>query len=949
MTEIAYKTTKPSPGKLITLRGREWIVLPSADDDILLVKPLGGGDDELTGIYLPLAAPEDKWEEATFPLPDLDDINDFETAKLLFDASRLSFRNASGPFRSMAKLSFRPRSYQIVPLVMALKQEVVRLLIADDVGVGKTIEALIILKEMMERGEVKRFAVICLPHLCEQWQGELKDKLDIDAEIIRSSTISSIERKLPGSESVFSQLHYQVISIDYVKSDKRRAIFLNDYPEFIIVDEAHTCTLPKGASSPYQQQRYNLLREIAADEHRHLLMLTATPHSGKNEEFQSLVGLLKPEFEHYDFDGLEQNKRRRIAGYFIQRKRENIKRWLNEETPFPERDTQEIGYKLSPDYLDFFHKAQDFARNLTHEAGTGQASRGKYWAALALLRGIMSSPAAGIEMLKTKIRKKTGELGEDTHELPDENPVIERIEEDTDTTQSELLAQTDLDNRDIRKLSDLQRELEQLLGQKKDQKATAVSNIIGEWLKEGLKPIIFCKYIATANYLGGFFREILPRNIEVQTITSELADEERREKIDAMGESPRRLLIATDCLSEGINLQDHFNAVMHYDLPWNPNRLEQREGRVDRFGQRAKVVKTALLWGEDNPIDAIVLKVLIRKVKDIQRTTGVSISLGENNRSIMDAVLKSVLEEPKRAASALQTRFDFGEEYGDLQITNELEQAKKRAENLRSIFAHESIPPEEIEKDLQNVDEAIGDILSVEHLVTGGIRHLGGEVQKAGKGYKVFPNNIPEHLKELLPKARVLQVSFDSPTPEGFHYIGRNHRFTEQLCQFLLALAFENKNGYDRIARASVIQTDKVQVKTTIVQFRVRNVIKEVQSKLENISEEMYLWGFEGSHHSGKSLKYTACKQLLFEADSIRQLSLERQQSELQHQLDLFEEQHQQFVDLAETRAKELVKTHSRFKQLVGGRRYEAVYPILPPDIIGVYVFIPQTPSPRAE
>jgi SNF2 family DNA or RNA helicase len=92
----------------------------------------------------------------------------------LFDAARLSFRNASGPFRCMGKLSFRPRSYQIVPLVMALKQDVVRLLIADDVGVGKTVEALIILKEMMERGEVNRFAVICLPHLCEQWQQELK-------------------------------------------------------------------------------------------------------------------------------------------------------------------------------------------------------------------------------------------------------------------------------------------------------------------------------------------------------------------------------------------------------------------------------------------------------------------------------------------------------------------------------------------------------------------------------------------------------------------------------------------------------------------------------------------------------------------------------------------------------------------------------------------------------
>src|SRR5690606_24156527 len=102
---------KPSPGKLISLRGREWVVLPSDDIDILKVKPLGGSDDEATGIYLPLQIKEDEWKEAKFPAPTRSDLGDFETAKLLFEASRLSFRNASGPFRAMGKLSFRPRSY----------------------------------------------------------------------------------------------------------------------------------------------------------------------------------------------------------------------------------------------------------------------------------------------------------------------------------------------------------------------------------------------------------------------------------------------------------------------------------------------------------------------------------------------------------------------------------------------------------------------------------------------------------------------------------------------------------------------------------------------------------------------------------------------------------------------------------------------------------------------
>lgn len=274
------------PGTLVNYRGRDWIVMPSDDKEVLNIKPLGGSDHEITGVYLPLKIDGQKISNTEIAYPEPSDVGDFQSAKMLFHASRLSFRNAAGPFRCMGKLSFRPRSYQMIPLVMSLKQDVTRLLIADDVGIGKTVEALMVLKEAMERGEVDRFAVICLPHLCEQWKNELKDKLDIEAEIIRSSTIASLERRIPDDRSVFHHYPYQVISIDYVKQSSKKGIFLTDCPEFIIVDEAHTCTMPAGAKSKTQQQRYSLLHDIAEDDKRHLLLLTATPHSGKDDEFQ---------------------------------------------------------------------------------------------------------------------------------------------------------------------------------------------------------------------------------------------------------------------------------------------------------------------------------------------------------------------------------------------------------------------------------------------------------------------------------------------------------------------------------------------------------------------------------------------------------------------------------------------------------------------------------------
>lgn len=928
------------PGKLVSFRDREWVVLPSDDEDLMMLKPMGGSDDEITAVYMPLQMPGDSVAETRFPDPNANDLDDFQSAKMLFDATRLSFRNASGPFRCMGKLSFRPRSYQVVPLVMALQQNTVRLLIADDVGIGKTVEALMILKEMMERGEIKRFAVICLPHLCEQWQQELKDKLDIEAEIIRSSTAASLDRKLPDDRSVFYHVPYQVISIDYIKSEKRSGIFLNDCPEFVIIDEAHTCTRPAGSSSASQQQRYHLLHRIAKKEEQHLLLLTATPHSGKDEEFQSLLGLLNKEFESYKLEDIDQNKRKKIAKHFIQRKRESIARWhrktTDEKTPFPKRDSKEIAYRLSAPYKQFYENILHFARGISKDGSKARSTTIRYWAALALLRGVMSSPAAAVEMLQNRQIRK---LEQDEKELfqDQQNPIFEFSEVDSDTSNIELLDNAELSKDEIQELTTLCEAANELFGLTNDQKAKQAFEIIKDWLKEGHNPIIFCKYIPTAVYLGKLLREALPTKVDVQVVTSLLADEQRREKINLMKENAQRVLIATDCLSEGINLQDFFTAVLHYDLPWNPNRIEQREGRVDRFGQQSDIVKTFLLWGEDNPIDKIVLQILIRKVREIQRATGVSITLGDENTSIMDAVIKDII-------LGTSTKSDDGQQismFADELITNELETARKKAENLRNIFAHESIDPVFINKNLDEIDEAIGDLHSVEEFVKAAVVHLGGSYQQDKLGYIFSLTNLPDHLKAHFPVGKPVRISFQSPTPVGYRYIGRNHLFVEQLCQFMLSLAFDPRNEFRKVARASVIQTDKVQIKTTLIQFRVRNVIKEEKSNKEVISEEMYLWGYTGSGDSASELNYEDAKDILLNAASKAQLTLQMQQNIFDNEAKIFITKTDNFKKVAEARALNLVEAHSRFKDLVGGKRYKAVYPVLPPDIMGVYVLNP--------
>jgi len=153
-------------GSLIKTRGREWVVLPDSTDDLLVLRPLGGTDQEIAGIYLPLEGGD--VQSATFDLPDPNRPGDFRSCRMLRDAVRLGFRSSAGPFRSFARLNVEPRPYQLVPLLMALKLDPVRILIADDVGVGKTIEAGLVARELLDRGEVQRLAVLCPPHLAEQ-------------------------------------------------------------------------------------------------------------------------------------------------------------------------------------------------------------------------------------------------------------------------------------------------------------------------------------------------------------------------------------------------------------------------------------------------------------------------------------------------------------------------------------------------------------------------------------------------------------------------------------------------------------------------------------------------------------------------------------------------------------------------------------------------------------
>ncbi len=927
--------TLTSPGRLVSLRGREWVVLPSDDSDTLLLKPLGGSEEEITGIYLPLRFPEDRPSEAEFPRPAREDLGTFSSARLLLESARLAFRNGAGPFRCLAKLSFRPRAYQMVPLIMALRQEPVRLLVADDVGVGKTVEALLIVRELLERRVIRRFAVLCLPHLCDQWQEEIRSKVGIEAVVIRSNTQARLDREIQGDASVYQHFPFQVLSIDYIRSDTRRDVFVNQCPELIVVDEVHTCARPTGAS-PGQQQRHDLVRRIAQKEDQHLVLLTATPHSGKPEEFQSLLGLLNADFEALDVPAATTEQRKLLARHFVQRRRGDVLKWMGEDTPFAHRDAGEIAYELSAAYGQFFDDTLDFARKLViADSASERERRVHYWTALGLLRGIMSSPAAGAEMLRNRLNSRADDTGSEG----DENPVHDSPDGFLiDVTPSQTVESVSWSNPQKRQLNHFARQLEGLAGPQHDRKIAAATATISTWLRDGYQPVIFCRYLATARYVGEQLRAALGGKFK----------DLRRKNVADLGKSPRRVLVATDCLSEGINLQEHFTAVLHYDLPWNPNRLEQREGRVDRFGQTADDVKAYLLFGRDNPIDGIVLGVILDKVRKIRRSTGITVPFPEDSRTVLDAVAKALLFNPDRhlrARADNQLSLDLGDFpealEAELRITHKIEDAAKREDATRSLFAQHAIRSEELETDLREADTAIGDVAAVERFVTGTLGELlGVQLDRSKTDWRLHTGNLPAPLRALLPDAAILDVSFRSPTPKDHIYLGRNHLFVEALCQFVMARSL----GRERIggaARSAVIRNREVMVKTTLLLFRCRNVIGERDAPARIVAEEMLVWGYRGSPSDRQFLGTDEAMRLLDSARTSTDLTTQSRENFLENELGLLDQLRADFDAVAEERSKHLVEAHERFSRFFRAGRFEVVYPVLPMDVLGLYILLP--------
>jgi len=920
-----------SVGSLVKVRGREWVVLSQNSENILKVKPLGGTDVEITSIHLQM----EKVEPASFDLPDPQRLGDARSARLLRNAARLGFRDSAGPFRSLGSIAVEPRPYQLVPLLMALRQNPVRLLIADDVGIGKTVESALVAKELLARGEADQLCVLCPPHLAEQWQVELSTKFNLDAVLVLPSTVNRLERECSAGESVFEHFPVTIVSLDYIKQERRRDDFLRGCPDLVIVDEAHTCT-QSGQSS---QLRFQLLKDLSAKSTRHMILVTATPHSGNEQAFRSMLSLLRPEFAHLPEElGGDHNRahREKLATHFVQRRRADIAKHFIEDTPFPTRKDSEVQYKLHPEFRELLDKAVDYAREvIADNSGTKFQQRIRWWSALAMLRSISSSPAAAAATLRARANNAGSEELPEIEELGRKSVMDVSEAEAVEGFDVSPGADTEIgDTPTRRKLRQLANLADKLQGDK-DNKLQILAKLIKELLKDGSSPIIFCKYIATAEYLAEGLRKSLGKKVEVGCVTGQLPHDEREERVVALAEHDQRVLVCTDCLSEGINLQEYFDTVVHADLAWSPTRHEQREGRVDRFNQKSKIVKVVTLYGENNPVDGIVFQILLRKHKIIRSSLGISVPVPVNTEKVLEAIFEALL---LKGENDFQPSLFSGTELDEQKELNvEWDKAAAREKRNRAIFAQNAIKIEEVAQELADIRQALGTPLDIQQFVTDSVKLAGGKIGDK-EVFELDLTSAPTALQDATDIHKPVKATFKLPAARGAVYLSRTSRLVESLASFVLdsALAGDEKAV---ASRCGVMATNAVTQMTTLLVLRFRFQI--ITSKHEMLAEDAATIGFKGLPANPTWLKSEEAA-LLLDAAPTGNILPDMAKHLLSQVIASIGEIKAPLRELAKIRSEKVLASHRRVRKAIEGSVAAREVKVQgEPDILGLYILMP--------
>ncbi|RMH20847.1 MAG: DUF2075 domain-containing protein, partial [Acidobacteria bacterium] len=541
---------------------------------------------------------------------------DGELLRLVSEAYRIRLAWLFDPYLAVTTSLIEPLPHQISAVYEAmLPRQPLRFLLADDPGAGKTIMAGLLIKELMVRGDLERCLIVAPGSLTEQWQDELWEKLGLELEILSRDMIQTSRTGNP-----FTHKHLLIARLDQLSRNDELQQRLAAAPEWdlVICDEAHKLSGTYQGGERKLTKRYRL-GELLGRCSRHFLLMTATPHNGKEEDFQLFLALLDGD----RFAGRYRAGTHRADASDLMRRlvKEDLVRFDGKPL-FPERRSYTVQYPLSAPEARLYAAVTDYVRDEMNRAdkrlveeGQSQRRINVGFALMTLQRRLASSPEAiyrSLERRRERLEKRLlearatlrdGELLADAVEVPSlDEDEWEEIYEDSPQEEREAFEEELIDHATAAiTVEELALEIERLRQLEAQARGVRRSGADAKWQElnsilddprmvdehgHRRKLIIFTEFRDTLSYLAGRVRTRLGRHEAVVEIHGGVQRQARRAVVEAFMNDPEvEVLIANDAAGEGVNLQ-RAHLMVNYDLPWNPNRLEQRFGRIHRIGQQ---------------------------------------------------------------------------------------------------------------------------------------------------------------------------------------------------------------------------------------------------------------------------------------------------------------------------------------------------------------------------
>ena len=587
---------------------------------------------------------------------------DANQMKLASEAYRISLAHLFDPYLAVHTSAVEPLPHQISAVYQEMLPRVpLRYVLADDPGAGKTIMTGLYIKELMARGDLKRCLIVSPGSLVEQWQDELYSKFNIKFDILTNDRMESAV-----SGNIFTEVDLCICRLDKLarSEDLQNKLKVSEW-DLIVVDEAHKMSATVFGGEVKYTKRF-LLGRLLSTITRNYLLLTATPHDGKEEDFQLFLSLIDPD----RFEGVHHTSQHAVDVSDVMRRLVKEELLKFDGTPlFPERRAYTVNYDLSPQEAKLYQAVTEYVQEEFNRADKLNSDRKATvgFALTILQRRLASSPEAIYQSLKRRRERLESRLAEerlgkraeeyqnpdwdaetDDDDLPPEEQ--EQVEEQVvdHASAAATIAELEAEIKTLKRLENMANDVRVSgVDRKWDELSKLLQDNAFMYGKDGQreKLIIFTEHKDTLNYLAGKIRSLLGDNDAVVTIHGGMLRNERKKVEELFKQDVGvRILIATDAAGEGINLQ-RAHLMINYDLPWNPNRLEQRFGRIHRIGQ----TEVCHLWNlvASETREGYVFQRLLSKLEEEREALGGKVFdiLGKmtfNNKPLRDLLIEAV-------------------------------------------------------------------------------------------------------------------------------------------------------------------------------------------------------------------------------------------------------------------------------------------------------------------